>query len=46
MNEGYNRRKMPDVRENEKQNHRYAHGKGLSEAPVGMPMLRGQVEHS
>lgn len=36
---------MPSLQKNEKKNHRYPHGKRLSEAPAGMPLLRCQMEH-
>ena len=46
MNESYNRRKMPGLLENEKQNHRHPYGKRVSEAQEVTPMLWGQMEHS
>ena len=45
MNESDNRRKMPGLQKDEKQDHRHPHGKRLSEAPVGMPLLCEQMEH-
>lgn len=45
MNESYNRRKMPGLQKDEKQDHRHPYGKRVSEAQEGMPLLRGQMEH-
>ena len=46
MNESDNRRKMPVLRKDEKQDHRYSYGEWLSKAPTGMPLLWEQMEHS
>ena len=45
MNESDNWRKMPVLRKDGQQNHRYPYGKRVSEAQEGMPLLRGQMEH-
>ena len=45
MNESYNRRKMPGLLENEKQNHRHPYGKRVSETQEGMSLLWEQMEH-